>query len=177
MPRHNPLPIALIYRANFDMIEAHTSCLTEEGPVKADSISPRPSLAAAAALLDAVGLPTTDLTAQLLEHFFFCGGADALTGLVGLEIHGADALLRSLAVAPQARGAGLGSALVQHAERYALAKGVRSVYLLTTTARSFFEERGYRRVPRDTSPRAIQGTSEFAQLCPSSSALLMKALR
>ncbi len=146
------------------------------GPVKADSISSRPSLVAAVALLNAVGLPTSDLTAQLLEHFFFCGAADALTGLVGLEIHGADALLRSLAVAPQARGAGLGSALLQHAERYALTQGVRTVYLLTTTARRFFQERGYRSVPRETCPRGIQKTSEFAQLCPASSALLMKAL-
>ena len=144
--------------------------------MKAESISSSPPLAAALALLDAAGLPTSDLTARLLEHFFFCGASDAPTGLVGLEIHGTDALLRSLAVAPQARGAGIGSALVQHAERYALARGVHNVYLLTTTARRFFEERGYRSVPRDSCPRAIQETSEFARLCPASAALLMKAL-
>ena len=144
--------------------------------VKADSIFSRPPLAAAVALLDAVGLPTSDLAVQRLEHFFFCGASHAPTALVGLEIHGADALLRSLAVAPHARGAGLGSALVQHAERYALSRGVRTVYLLTTTAQRFFEERGYLKVPRDSCPPGIQATSEFSRLCPASSAIMMKAL-
>ncbi|HEX4649578.1 MAG TPA: arsenic resistance N-acetyltransferase ArsN2 [Steroidobacteraceae bacterium] len=150
--------------------------ITGDDSARAASITAKPPLAAVLALLDAAGLPTLDLRPALLEHFFWCGAGDALTGLVGLEFHGADALLRSLAVAPHARGAGLGSALVQHAERYALARSVHRVYLLTTTARGFFEARGYWSVSRNTCPRAIQETSEFAGLCPATAALLMKAL-
>ena len=135
---------------------------------------PNPSLHAAVTLLAAVGLPSSDLTERHLEHFLFCGPRDAPTGLVGLELYGGDALLRSLAVAPDAQHSGLGSALLEQAEGYAHARGVRSLYLLTTTAQRFFEKHGYIAASRESCPGAIRSTSEFASLCPASSALLMK---
>lgn len=135
---------------------------------------PNPALHAAVALLDAVGLPSSDLTEPLLEHFLFSGPRDAPTGLVGLEIYDRVALLRSLAVAPDARRWGLGSALLEQAEGYAYARGVRSLYLLTTTAEQFFVARGYRAASRESCPAAIRSTSQFASLCPASSAFLVK---
>ena len=135
-----------------------------------------PPLEAAVALLAAAGLPWSDLTESHLGHFHFSGPPDAPTGLVGLEIYGSDALLRSLAVAPGVRSAGLGSTLLDEAECYAFQKGVRSLYLLTTTAQGFFLQRGYRPSPRETCPAAIRSTPEFASLCPASSAFLMKTL-
>jgi amino-acid N-acetyltransferase len=140
------------------------------------NFSSRPPLAAAIVLLESAGLPVADLTEQRLEHFLFCGSPDRLTGLVGLELYGADALLRSLAVAPSARGVGLGTALVQHAESYARGRGVHTLYLLTTTAKRFFEARGYRLTARAACPKAIQATAEFASLCPVDAALLTKRL-
>jgi amino-acid N-acetyltransferase len=136
----------------------------------------KPSLQAAVALLNANGLPWSDLTESHLEHFRFSGATDALTGLVGLEIHGCDALLRSLAVVPGAQYAGLGSRLLREAERYAFEKGVHSLYLLTTTAQGFFLHRGYRAASREACPAGIRSTTEFATLCPASSAFLMKVL-
>jgi amino-acid N-acetyltransferase len=50
------------------------------------------------------------------------------------------------------------------------------MYLLTTTAETFFERRGYRRVDRTEAPQAIQTTVEFASLCPASSAFMIKRL-
>jgi amino-acid N-acetyltransferase len=135
---------------------------------------PNPSLQAAVALLTAAGLPSSDLTEPLLEHFVFSGPRDAPTGLVGLELYDRVALLRSLAVAPDAQRSGLGSALLEHAEGYAYAHGVRALYLLTTTAERFFMGRGYRRTSRESCPAPIRSTSEFASLCPASSALLVK---
>ena len=120
------------------------------------------------------GLPSSDLTEPLLEHFLFSGPREAPTGLVGLELYDRVALLRSLAVAPDAQRSGLGSALLEHAEGYAYARGVRALYLLTTTAEHFFIGRGYRRTSRESCPDAIRSTSEFASLCPASSALLVK---
>ncbi|HWX33859.1 MAG TPA: hypothetical protein VNZ53_41320 [Steroidobacteraceae bacterium] len=67
-------------------------------------IRARPPLSTAVALLEAQGLPVSDITAGHLEHFFFAGSDGAPTGLVGLEIYGTDALLRSLVVA-RTRGA------------------------------------------------------------------------
>ncbi len=139
-------------------------------------IEPNPSLGAAVALLEATGLPSADLSAEQLRHFLFCGPRDAPTGLVGLEILGRDALLRSLAVAPAARRSGLGSTLVRHAERHASERGVRSLYLLTLTARGFFEMRGYRVVSRESCPQVIRATAEFATLCPASSIVMRKIL-
>jgi amino-acid N-acetyltransferase len=62
------------------------------------------------ALLEAEGLPVSDLTDSHLQHFFFTGAADSPTALVGLEIYGIDALLRSLVVSADARTQGTGSA-------------------------------------------------------------------
>jgi amino-acid N-acetyltransferase len=137
----------------------------------------RPSRSTAVALLMAQRLPVSDITDEHLEHFFFTGSEGSPTGLVGVEIYGAEALLRSLVVAQAARTHGIGSALVQHAEDYAAARRVDSMYLLTTTAESFFARHGYRRVDRTRAPLSIQSTAEFAGLCPASSAFMIKELR
>jgi len=136
----------------------------------------RPSLAGTNRLLEAAGLPVADLTAAHLEHFFYCGSATAPIGIVGLELLGTDALLRSLVVAPEQRSAGVGGALVERAERHACECGARSLFLLTTTAADFFGRRGYVAADREAAPPAIRATREFAELCPASSAFLMKTL-
>ena len=135
-----------------------------------------PPRSSAAALLEAQGLPTADLTEEHFQHFFFMGNESAPEALVGLEIYGQDALLRSLVVSPGGRTRGLGSALVLHAEGYAAAHDVRTLYLLTTTAESYFEHRGYRRVDRADTPPSIRSTRQFAGLCPASSAFMIKRL-
>src|ERR1700679_4098190 len=98
------------------------------------TIRGRPMRSTAVAFLQAQGLPVSDLTDKHLEHFFFIGSDGSPTGLVGLEIYGINALLRSLVVGETARTQGIGSALVQHAEGYAFALQVRAIYLLTTSA-------------------------------------------
>jgi amino-acid N-acetyltransferase len=140
------------------------------------TIRPRPTLAAAKALLDAAQLPTADLTEAHREHFFYWGPVAAPTGLVGLELFDDVALLRSLVVSPEVRSSGMGSALVQFAESHARAQGVRTVYLLTTTAEGFFLRLGYSKTTRDSAPSAIRATREFAGICPESSAFLSKQL-
>jgi amino-acid N-acetyltransferase len=100
----------------------------------------------------------------------------APVGLVGLELHGCDALLRSLVVDPTSRTEGIGSQLVEHAENYARARGVESIYLLTTTAERFFANRGYWRTERRNAPESISTTREFSSICPASSAFMLKRL-
>ncbi len=144
--------------------------------MSAIDIRSSPALSAATALLDTQGLPSSDLTDEHMKDFLFCGSARNLTAVIGLEIFQLDGLLRSLAVTPPAQGAGLGSTLVQHAERHARERGVKTLYLLTDTAQAFFERRGYRVISREMCPESIGSTAEFAGLCPASSVLLMKAL-
>jgi amino-acid N-acetyltransferase len=127
-------------------------------------------------LLEACGLPTADLSACRMEDFFGCGPAAGLAGVVGLELLGEVALLRSLAVDASRRNTGLGSRLLAHAERYARERGVVSLYLLTTTAEDFFRRRGYQRLPRELAPPAIRNTAEFAGICPMSSAFMTRRL-
>jgi amino-acid N-acetyltransferase len=139
-------------------------------------ISARPSLASVVALLEGAALPTEDLTEAHCENFFFAGAAATPTGLVGLEVYGDVALLRSLVVTPGLRGSGEGTALLRHAEDQARARGVRDLYLLTTTAESFFARQGYVRAARDTAPAAIRATREFSGICPASSAFMWRRL-
>jgi amino-acid N-acetyltransferase len=140
-------------------------------------ISARPSLATAVALLQGSELPTEDLTESHLEHLFAAGPPESLVGLVGLELCGGVALLRSLALDPRARTTGMGSQLVAHAEAYARARDILSIYLLTTTAEAFLAARGYARTDRATAPQSIQTTREFSSLCPTSSAFMVKHLQ
>ena len=111
-----------------------------------------------------------------LITFFYLGPRAAPTGLVGCEIYGNDGLLRSLAVTHDNRGSGTGSALVEHVEAYARKQGVRVMYLLTTTAEEFFARRGYSPVDRNQVPDSIRSTSEYCDICPASSAIMVKHL-
>lgn len=109
-------------------------------------------------------------------RFFGCVQDGALVGAVGLERYGQVGLLRSLAVTPSRRGRGIGYALVACVEEEARSHGLRSLYLLTTTAGAFFARLGYQRADREDAPAPIRSTSQFVSLCPSSSHLMVKRL-
>jgi amino-acid N-acetyltransferase len=127
-------------------------------------------------LLHECGLPTSDLDAAQFEHFLICGAGDQPGGVIGLELHGAHGLLRSLAVSPTVRSEGCGSALVAAIESQACALGLDDLYLLTETAEEFFAARGYVAVRRDLVPDAIRATAEFSTLCPDSAVVMCKVL-
>lgn len=125
-------------------------------------------------LLDVEFLPSADIEKDALEHFLVCRDEVGVAGAVGLELYGEIALLRSLVVTQKHLGMGLGRRLVAAAEELAQERGVRAIYLLTTTADSFFEYLGFRRVPRDRTPEAIRTSKEFSALCPSSAIVMVK---
>ena len=132
---------------------------------------------AVVALLTAADLPTQDMDDNLLSGFLVARDEHGeLVGAVGLEVHGADGLLRSLVVAPAARGSGLGAELVAAVESAACTHGVRTLFLLTTTAPDFFPRVGYEVGDRSRVPPAIAATTEFATICPSSAVMLSKRL-
>ena len=134
-------------------------------------------LPAVADFLKACSLPAQDLTVEVLSGFELAFAADGrLVGQVGLEAFGDIGLLRSLAVAPEFRGQGLGEQLVTRREAEARGAGLTVVYLLTTTAAEYFRRRAYEDVPRETVPDAIAAHAQFRSLCPSSARCLRKAL-
>lgn len=128
------------------------------------------------ALLQTVGLPHEDLTPAHLNHFLVARDGTRLCGAVGTEPCGDVALLRSLAVRPACRHAGLGGRLVDAVEERARQQGIRTLYLLTTTAADYFENRGYEHADRDALPEPIRQTEEAARLCPSSATCMRREL-
>ena len=109
------------------------------------------------ALLESAGLPATDITRGGLQDFIVALDAGEIIGAAGLERHGEHGLLRSLVVAPDWRGHGLGAALVEAVEAKARLQGVRSLSLLTGTAAPFFAVRGYAAITRDRRARGRTG--------------------
>ena len=125
-------------------------------------------------LLESNGLPSDDLTEELLQSFLVLCDEGRVLGVIGLELHGGVALLRSLVVAEEFRGRNHGAALTSAAESLARRLDVVSIYLLTTSAETFFQSRGYRRISREAAAPQIQTTSQFSALCPSTAVLMVK---
>lgn len=124
-------------------------------------------------LLQQAELPYEDFAAHL-AHFLVARQDGAVIGAVGFELHGSDALLRSLVVAPDWRGDGLGGALLRRIEDEAAQKGVCHFYLLTTTAEKFFARRWFKKIAREQVPPAVAATPEFRRLCPASATCLTR---
>lgn len=97
-------------------------------------------------------------------------------GVCGLEVRGSDALVRSVAVEPDERGEGYGTALVEGLLDRARERAVRDLYLLTESAGGFFGKLGFERIEREAVPEAIGATSEFETLCPASATCLYRSL-
>ena len=134
-------------------------------------------LAAIVEQLTDCGLPASDLSTAHLADFFVATANDRLVGVAGLETLGSVGLLRSLAVAPDCRRAGLAHRLVTACEaRAKRLHGISELYLLTTTAADYFLRRAYRDVPRESVPGAVAAHPQFAGLCPASARCLAKNL-
>jgi len=132
--------------------------------------------ALAAALAEA-GLPIDDLAEPGRVFFAFSTLSGRPVGHAGLEIHGEEALLRSLVVRPEARGAGFGGAIVARQLHRAHDFGARRAWVLTTTVGDWLERKGFTRVARETAPAAILATRQARSLCPSSAVLLTRTIR
>jgi amino-acid N-acetyltransferase len=128
-------------------------------------------------LLTISGLPHEDITPEHLRHFRAISEKGQMIGVVGLEVFGRLALLRSLAVDPRFRKRGLGSQLTKQAEEYAASLKIERLYLLTLTAESFFLKQGYQKIERNSAPAEIQQTAEFKGLCPAGSVCMVRQIK
>lgn len=133
------------------------------------------ALADLTAALSAAKLPIVDLGEPGRIFFRFDDSAGTV-GFGGIEGEGGDRLLRSLVVAADRRGAGLGRAVLALLEREARQLGAARLHLLTNTAAPFFRSSGYADADRASAPPAVAGSREFKSLCPASAAYLVKAL-
>jgi amino-acid N-acetyltransferase len=124
-------------------------------------------------LLTASGLPL-DGVRDALPTFVVAQHDDAIVGVAGLEVCCDNALLRSVAVADEWRSRGLGRALVTRVISEAEARGIRALYLLTTTAERYFPTFGFRTISRDEVPEEVRATKEFQGACPASATVMCR---
>ena len=124
-------------------------------------------------LLDTCGLPTADVTAEMLYIATVDG---ARIGVGGIEQYGSVGLLRSITIDPAYQGNGYGGALCSELEQVAMDAGITQLFLLTTTAAPFFQQCGYTPVDREMAPPTIQQTTQFSELCPQQATCLQKQL-
>ena len=130
-------------------------------------------LAAVEQLLAASGLPL-DGVPEAFGTFVVAEAGGDLVGVAGLEVCCDNALLRSVAVRPEWRSHGVGRALITRAIADAEARGLRALYLLTTTAERYFPSFGFRPISRDDVPAEIRETAEFREACPASATVMCR---
>jgi amino-acid N-acetyltransferase len=130
---------------------------------------------AVAALLEAAGLPTAGLP-DTLADFLVAEEDGRIVGAIGLEPYGEAALLRSAVVHPSERGTGLGHALVRGLLVHATARGMRELYLLTTTAEEFFPRFGFEPISREEVPAPVRASVEFRESCPAAATVMRARL-
>jgi len=117
-------------------------------------------------------LPFEDVRLEGNQFFLYYDGGK-IVGCGGLEFYGDYCLLRSVAVANEFRGYGLGKEIVEDLISRAEDKNVRSISLLTETAEKFFEKNfEFKKRSRDDAPKEIKGSSEFSTVCPVSAAFM-----
>ena len=113
---------------------------------------------------------------EALDTFVVAEAGGDIVGVAGLEVCCDDALLRSVAVRPEWRSKGVGRALVHRAIADAESRGIRALYLLTTTAESYFPSFGFSKVDRAAIPEAVRATKEFTSACPASAVAMSRQL-
>lgn len=132
-------------------------------------------LSAVLGLLEQARLPSAGV-AEALPHFVVAENQGEVVGVAGLELYGESALLRSVAVEESWRATGVGRTLIERALSLTRERGIRDVFLLTTTAEHYFPRFGFACVSRDSVAEAVQASAEFQGACPASAVVMRKTM-
>jgi amino-acid N-acetyltransferase len=139
------------------------------GPVRPEEVE------ALLALLTNSRLPLDGLRDHL-ETAIVAREGGRIIGSAALEVYADGALLRSVAVAPDVQGQGLGRSLTQAAIALARERRSPALYLLTTTAADYFPRFGFRRIERAAVPDSVAASIEFTSACPATAIVMQKVL-
>jgi len=129
-----------------------------------------------AALLEREHLPLDGLR-QHFENAIVARVGNRIVGCSALEVYDGGALLRSVAVDAEHRGAGVGTQLTHAAIQLAARRLTPAVYLLTTTAERFFRKFDFEIVDRADVPLSVIVSEEFAHACPSTAVVMRRFFR
>lgn len=130
-------------------------------------------LPAIVALLQQQGLPADGLADHVSTALVARQGG-RVVGIAALELYGAHALLRSVAVDARAQARGVGSALTSAALRIAETRRIGDVFLLTLTAEGYFPRFGFEAVTREVVPASVRSSVEFTSACPASAVVMRR---
>lgn len=130
---------------------------------------------AVVSLLQSAGLPVKDLPHQL-QNFYIAMNNGFVVGAIGLETYDRNGLLRSLVVKPEYQKMKIAAALVNEVENLGKSLGLNSIYLLTETAKDYFDRKGYEPIVREQAPESLKRSTEFSHVCPSTAILMKKTL-
>jgi UDP-N-acetylmuramate: L-alanyl-gamma-D-glutamyl-meso-diaminopimelate ligase len=150
--------VAIMSSGSFEGL--HDKLLDEIG----DPIKPakRSDMAAIRGMLETSGMSDEPARDEQFTSFFVLSNEEGIRGSVALEVLGDDAVLRALAVHPDARGTGYGWMLADMAVGQARWRGVRRIYLLTENASDFFAAKfGFRIVDRSTLGKQVSHNETF----------------
>lgn len=132
------------------------------------------AFAKAIALLKRNDLPVNDISQG--TQLYVMEDDNKVVGTIAVEYDQDNALLRCLSVAGHTRNAGLGKMLVDFIEDYLSNQGVQNIYLLTTTAKNFFSNRGYAVIDRMAVAVFIGKASECSLVCPALATSIKKSV-
>ncbi len=115
--------------------------------------------------------------AERFGHYFVVREDDGrVVAVAGLEVHGENGLVRSVAVDPDYRRQGLAAALLDSVLERARKLELRALYLLTTTARDYFARHGFLFCPREDAPSGIRDSWEFGVGCPKTALCMTRSV-
>ena len=127
-------------------------------------------------LLKTAALPVAGIENHI-ETTLVARDSERLLGCAAVEVYGQAGLLRSVAVEAGHRGEGWGERLTTAALELARKRGVRDIYLLTTTASHFFPRFGFTAIPRAKLDPALEQSEELRCACPASALAMHASLR
>lgn len=130
-------------------------------------------LAQILALLERLSLPLEGV-AEHVDTMIVARADGRVVGAAALELYADGALLRSVGVDSGLQGKRIGHQLTAAALDLAKEHGVNTVFLLTTTADTFFPRFGFERITRQEVPASVQASVEFQSACPASAVVMRK---
>jgi len=126
-------------------------------------------------LLRSRGLPAAGFEKHF-GTFIVAEKGKTLQACAGFERYGSYALVRSVAVAEETTGRGIGTAIARELECRMMDAGISQAFLLTESAQGFWERLGFNVIEREAAPRDIGVSEEFQSACPKAAILMTKKL-
>ncbi len=127
-------------------------------------------------LLNRMGLPTAGVDNNISNFLVSTSRSNGLLAVIGMEIAGANGLLRSLACDPNFCKQGIAAELVAGALTAAREQGIKNLYLMTQSAEKYMRKFGFKTVERQDIPEDLLKQSELNSACPTCSTCMSLGL-